>query len=108
MESGPAFRAVRGCVASDGAAGAAGHTVGAGDGLWDQCVAWGGGRECPGEQRASASEGFKLQILTEKIVSSIQNRAGILLKCRRAALQQLGSLARENCAQELPPGLFVP
>lgn len=108
MESGPAFRAVRGCVASDGAAGAAGRTVGAGDGLWDQCVAWGGGRECPGEQRASASEGFKLQILTEKIVSSIQNRAGILLKCRRAALQQLGSLAHENWAQELPPGLFVP
>lgn len=43
MESGPAFRAVRGCVASDGAAGAAGRTVGAGDGLWDQHVAWGGG-----------------------------------------------------------------
>lgn len=42
MESGPAFWAVRGCVASDGAAGAAGRTVGAGDGLWDQCVAWGG------------------------------------------------------------------
>lgn len=107
MHSGRCGAGQWGCVASNGAVCAAGRTGGAGDGLWDAaCCIWGAGN-APRSSVLLASEGFKLQILTEKIVSSIQNRAGILLKCHRAALQQLGSLARENLAQELLPGLFV-